>query len=350
MKRKETDPNKQDFYKLIFFTKTKLGGYYRYKDIFQIYPIVGKGFPQNDVQEHFPNYIEILITPEDNVTVQTPYPEMDNFISKFAPSVIKQDLILNLLTTCTNHLFFRYESKGLWALPIPTKKPKEIRSDLESEWCLPVYGSKATGENNVIINFTDLSHLKPIEKKLFTKYYFDISPDVYYADSIKMPSIIHGFFLSYFNLESQLKLVVNTAMYHLKNGVELSESKKSLSLISLFTSLETMVNLENKEFKPTQCDSCGQKKYSVAKKFRDFLTKYVSHHPESKSKFNKLYSLRSKIVHTGKTLKSEFLYSEASQEIKEEEKLKITEVIQYCRLSIVNWTIQNEIQSRKPKA
>jgi len=340
--------NAEAYHKLIFFTRTELKGTYRFKDQFQIYPIKGDGFPYSEIQEHFPNYLELRITGNDNITIQTPYPEMDGIISRFAPIVIKQDLILSLLTACSNHLFFRYDNTtGSWALPVTSSNPDDY-IDSESIWCIPIYGSKKMSENNVIIKFTDLSKFEKIQFINYRDYYMNgIDPDKNYSGPIKFVNIIDAFLISYYNLENEIKLIINQAMYHLKNGVELAESKKSLSLLSLFTALETMVNLEYREFKAEKCEACGQEKFKVSKKFRDFLTKYVANNPSSKAKFNKLYSLRSKIVHTGEILNSEFLFSDSSQDKFNEEKLKIIEVIQFCRLSIVNWITQHQIKKQE---
>lgn len=335
------------YHKLIFFTRTELKGAFLYKDIFQIYPINGEGFPYSKIQKHFPNYIELKTSPEDNLNIQTTFPELDELLSGIAPAIVKQDLILNLLTTCSNHLFFRYEYPNeTWALPIKSSNPDDYQ-DAESVWCYPVYGSKTTSENNLIFEYSDISIFNKIDLIKFSEYFFkDVDPDKEYSGPVKFVSIIDAFLLSFFNLEKDFKPIVNQAMYHLKNGVELAESKKTLSLLSLFTSLETMVNLEHRDFKVENCENCGQQKFKISKKFRDFLSKYVSNHPQSKSKFNKLYSLRSKIVHSGEILNSEFLYSEVSPETKNEENLKISEIIQICRLSIVNWVTQHQIKKQ----
>lgn len=335
------------YYKFIFFTRTELKGAFSYNNIFQIYPILGEGYPHSKIQKHFPNYIELRTTEEDSLNIQSPYPELDELISEFAPAITKQDLILNLLTTCSNHLFFKYENPiGTWALPIVSSNVNDY-SGAESIWCYPVYGSKKTSENNVIIKYTDTSKFAKIEQVNFRDYFVkDIDPDKEYSGPIKFVSIIDSFLLSFFNLENEFKPIVNQAMYHLKNGVELADSKKTLCLLSLFTSLETMVNLEHRDFSVENCETCGQQKFKISKKFRDYLSKYVSNHPKSKTKFNKLYSLRSKIVHSGEILNSEFLYSEASQETKDEENLKIAEVIQICRLSIINWVTHHQMKKQ----
>ena len=57
-----------------------------------------------------------------------------------------------------------------------------------------------------------------------------------------------------------------------------------------------------------KCEECGQQKYGVSRKFREYLLKYIGDSPNNKRKFNNYYSLRSKIVHTGRQLKTELLF------------------------------------------
>lgn len=330
----------RQYHKFIFFTRTKLERTFKYQDHFQIFPIQEEGIPNVKIQKHFPNYIEFYTDESDNVKLQTPYPDMDSLLSGFAAPVVKQDLFLSLLTTCSNHLFFRYEDfTGNWGLAIKSENPEDYK-DEESKWCIPIYGAKVLQGKNTIIKYSNIE-LDEVEIIRFADYFFgSIDPDENYSGPIKFPSIIKLFLDCYFELEEDDRIQINNAIHHLKTGIELSRIRKTISLISLFTSLETMVTIENRDFKPNQCETCGQLKFAVSKKFRNYLTKYVSNQKESKSKFNKLYSLRSKIVHTGSPLKSELLYSEISNQKREEEELKIKEVIQICRLSIINWVIQ----------
>lgn len=343
-------PKKMNFHKHIFFTRSPLDGKYQFDGLFQIYPISLTGMPVSEQQKHFPCYIEFFTTKEDNVNLQTPYPEANELMSGMAAPLVKQDLFLSLLTTCTNHYFFRYEDfTGMWGFSIDDVKEdrdKNIESPIKCTWFVPSYGNSAIKENKVIIKFSELNIPNAKEVRFADYFMGTISHDEYFSDPITFPSIIKMFVASYLISEDDIKIEINNAMLHLNRGVELYKTRKTLSLISLFTSLETMVNLENRDFKAPRCETCNQLRYSVSKKFRDFLLKYVSRVDESKRKFNKLYSLRSKIIHTGKTLDSELLFNEVSQEKIKSEDLQLREVIQICRLSIVNWVIQNIMNSR----
>ena len=60
---------------------------------------------------------------------------------------------------------------------------------------------------------------------------------------------------------------------------------------------------------------------------------------ENKAKFNQYYSLRSKIVHTGKHMISEKLFSEISKADRDTDFLTQIEVIQLSKLAITNWLL-----------
>ena len=329
------------FYRYIFFTRAPLQGYFRCDDLFQVYPVQIEGTPDSSIKKHFANFIEFYTTEEDNVKLETPYPEMDDIISRNAPPIIKQDMFLSILTTGTNHLFFRYEDfTGFWGISVFSENSEDY-AGLSSKWCFPFYGSDELVGTNVIHEFSEL-HMEPVERVRHTGYFFGgISPDKEYSRAITIPTNLKAFIEAYFLLRPDDRIIINNAMLHLKNGVELRDAKKTLALLSLFTCLETMVDLETKGFDPKRCESCNQLVFSISKRFRDFLTKYVSSHKTNKRKFNDLYSLRSKIVHTGKTLKSERLFAEIPQEERKSEELQVIEVAQICRVAITNWVIKN---------
>jgi len=50
-----------EFQKTIIFTKTPLAGYFRYSDLFQIYPADLEKMPESTFQEHYPVILEYRI-------------------------------------------------------------------------------------------------------------------------------------------------------------------------------------------------------------------------------------------------------------------------------------------------
>ncbi|NVN94653.1 MAG: hypothetical protein HXX18_05145 [Bacteroidetes bacterium] len=73
------------------------------------------------------------------------------------------------------------------------------------------------------------------------------------------------------------------------------------------------------------------------------LLKYIGNNQNNKRKFNALYGLRSKIIHTGMNFKSENLWSDLPKEEKKKELISQLEVILLSKMSIINWLITNNI-------
>ena len=124
-------------------------------------------------------------------------------------------------------------------------------------------------------------------------------------------------------------------------AAEILFTKRTLALLSSFTAVETMVNLEYRDQAAEKCTVCGQLRFSIAKKFREYLSKYIGDSAENKKKFNTYYSLRSKIVHTGMRLKSEVLFADHPKEALDSEYIQRLEILQMGKLAIANWLIKN---------
>ena len=92
----------------------------------------------------------------------------------------------------------------------------------------------------------------------------------------------------------------DTAMNHLYTSMELHSKRKTTAMISAFTAIETMMNYEYRAVKPEHCDTCGQLDNTKSPNvFRNFLMKYTGTSDANRKTFNQLYSLRSKVIHTG---------------------------------------------------
>ena len=131
----------KSFRKSIFFIKAPLGGFYRYKDVFQIYPADLEGMPNSKLQRHLPNIIEYLTFPEEKLSFSFSDGDDDDeymagLRSLTATTITKQEKILNLLSTFTNNQFFRQANpEGMWGMPILSNEPGVDADSWESKWC-----------------------------------------------------------------------------------------------------------------------------------------------------------------------------------------------------------------------
>jgi hypothetical protein len=317
-----------------------LGGHYRYKDYFQVFPADFENLPKSTHQSHFPNVIEFWTSDEEKINISIESELLRETYSDTATMFVKLDKILSLLSVFTNNLFFRYtDTIGNWAVPLLTDNLEEETNDIATKWCLPWFHFKYLKNEIPTNSFSDLNSNEI--KKVQHKHYFMLKPNIDFDSrkTIELPITIDELFDIYFSLSKENIVYLENATSYVVSAMELINTKKTLSLLGSFTAMETMVNLEFKDVASEKCEKCGQLKYSVSKKFREFLLKYIGDSAQNKKKFNSYYSLRSKIVHGGQQLKTEMLYSNIPREERLVEHLTRLEILQMGKLAIINWLL-----------
>lgn len=306
--------------------------------------------PKSNLQEHYPVILEYYIEDDEIIEPKKVDEGLRDLRTLTASTLTKQDEILNLLTLFTNHLFFRYyDLTGTWGMPILKDDAGEEANKWSSKWNMKMFHWPELPKQLKIQEFTELEQkYKLVEIIKFWEYY-ERNPnyDNQSGTVITFPNNIFLGLDSYYSLDKNVKLIVDTAISHSASAMELRQHKKTLSIISAFTAIETMVNYENRDFEPLKCDSCSQLQFKVSKKYRDYLLKYIGDNSNNKKKFNALYGLRSKIVHTGMKLKTESLWNGLEQEEKDEEFIKQLEVILLSKLGIINWLLKNNNAQQK---
>lgn len=336
---------KKTFHKTIVFTKVPLKGFFRYEDMFQIYPLDLPNMPFSKLQPHFPLVLEYWTSLEDKIEVETAFEELKESFSQNATSSTKQDRILSLLSLFTNHLFFRYtDFEGVWGMPILDDNPGYEAELWATKWIMT--GGFTWPEMAGHFHISDFTAplVNEVQYLPHKAYYAD-NPncDTDHLKEILFPEIIFVGLAVYFSLPNELKSIVDSAVYYSVSAMEIYAKKKTLSLLASFTAMETMVNLEFRDVKSEKCEQCGQLKYGVVRKYREYLLKYIGDTPHNKKKFNAYYSLRSKIVHTGEKLKTEHLYHNLPEEERQKEYLTRIEILQIGKLALINWLIKNAI-------
>ncbi len=337
------------FHRAIFFTKIPLVGHYKFKDIFQIFPYDLKNIQTEIFYKHYPNILEfwstdeeITITPnlDDIFELSNEFEYEKLFFNSIPISLSKQDKILALLTTFTNNHFFRYSDiEGFWGIPNFREIKNEVPDSWTSKWCEKMYLTPEVQKQFKIEEFT--IHGYNEINKIKQKEYFLNDPNIDFDSNkeIILPDTIDQLFENYYSLDPKTAFIINAATQYINNAIEFKDSRKTLSLLVSFIAMETMVNLEYKDEKSIPCPKCTQEIYSVCRKFREYLLKYLGDTAYNKKKFNKYYNLRSKIVHTGRQLETESLFSEVPDSIKDNEFLTRIEIIQISKLAIINWLL-----------
>ena len=332
----------KEFHRAIFFTKAPLGGHYRYKDLFQIFPCDMENMPISKAQKHHPNILEYWTIDDEIIKSPIEFEGLQDIFDKTATQLTKQDRILTLLSTFTNNLFFRYtDLSGTWGMPLLTDDPGEEANTWSSKWCLKMYHSPDLPRQFKIDKFSDqkIHDIERIPHRMFYTYEPDLDSDS--QKVITFPITIDHLFNAYYSLEPTIASYIDTACSYIVSAIELHNTRKTLSLLSSFTSMETMVNLEYKNVEGEKCESCGQLKYGVSRKFREYLLKYIGDSPNNKKKFNNYYSIRSRIVHTGRQLKTELLFADVPEDDRQSELITRVGILQFGKLSITNWLLAN---------
>ena len=84
----------KEFHRAIFFTKAPLGGHYRYKDLFQIFPCDMENMPISKAQKHHPNILEYWTIDDEIIKSPIEFEGLQDIFDKTATQLTKQDRIL----------------------------------------------------------------------------------------------------------------------------------------------------------------------------------------------------------------------------------------------------------------
>ena len=158
------------------------------------------------------------------------------------------------------------------------------------------------------------------------KEYFTINSNIESNSQIKIPCYLDCVLDKYYSLEKEKRKSVLQCLGLLSEGIELFDSKRSVSLLSIISSIEGIAKLDDKfhKFKPT-------------KRFLEYLKCYVA--GKSEDKFRKYYLKRCEITHEGILFLSDYdLYSDINKQ--DNDYLFRLEVMQVARFALFNWLMR----------
>ena len=337
----------KEYHKIIIFTKTPLKAFFKFEDKFQIYPLDEYYLGDSKNYKHYPIILEFKVHPENIIKPTLSYDGIEDLVSQddineTATIQTTRDKIINLLNLFSTFKFFCYKkSEGSWILPYKEGMTKEEMKNVKSsEFCFSYFFHKEI--NNFDINeFTNVSEkFKAIEVVEYSEYYQD-GPNYDYDSSkgIRLPNNILYGLKGYYNLNLEEQKVMDSAIKYSVLCMELMEEKTTLAILSAFTSIETVMNFYYKDFKPENCPECSQPRYKISKRYIDFLLNFIGDGDGFKRRFSNLYSLRSKIVHTGFSFETEQFWNELNDQEKESEIITILEILMLSKLSVINYLI-----------
>ncbi len=284
------------FERVTIFTTKPVIGQYRFKDKFQIYPSRRK--PKQNGRFFYPLIIEISFLQQGEHYFRYGIPFGNDQLTK---QIIEAQ---HLLSVVTQFFFFNH---------IKAKKPIKMFMNKSCEL---------------------------IEKGKVNRYQ-DKALDDRNVANVVVPEFMDSILENYYSLPKDILLTFRKACYLFYCGVELRSTNPSLSFASFVSAIETLIAF--KATKPERCKDCGQPKYRLSASFREFILTFGYNGKESaitKKFINKLYSYRSKILHTGQLLLGDMFWhsvEEKNMDKEWEESFLHKDLLGVTRVCLINW-------------
>ena len=340
------------YYSNIIFTTSPITGHYRYSDLFQIYPIPFEDKLQFDKATHFPVIIEYWIDENEKKKVSNPmFDGIEEFISTSTLQNNWLYLLTRLLTVFTNHRFFLYDTERAWFFPLNT----QITDATPSNWGFKCYHYEGLIKKINISSFSKIELPEITRVKHLTYFQYPNIDD--HTVDVTLSEHTDLLFKAYQMLTIEERKYFDAAITLICNGQDLKYKMKSIAYLSFISSIETMSALQFKEKQDDikfQCDSCKLIKSSpytcpecnnpiwgISQQFKQYLSMYLSTDPKLNSVLNKIYGIRSKIVHSGQLLLGDAFIDWDKQDQQNKEFDTLLSLMQYSKLSICNWLILN---------
>ncbi len=346
-------------YRSIIFSKSQLKTQLKFGDYFQIYPCDFKKAPASPYCSDFPLVIEYYVDEVPEVKLPDELQELSTWVHESTQKINQLNRLLRLLSVLTNHRFFIIEESGYkWGKALPDLKlnenEKEAFNSSSSQTFSPGFYYPSIADDLCITDFSEQKF--PVAVLIeHTKYYRRVPSDDRDID-INFPNTIYQSVDKYFSLDNNRKKVANSVNHLICNGIEIKDKMKSLSFLSFVSAIETIVNYEFKkkndviEFECNDCQTiktsqftcpkCQRPIWGVKTKFKEFLKTYVSGTPKSIEKYNKIYNLRSKIVHAGVLLLGDEEIDWGESLNTNEQYTTYYESMQLARESLSNWLLK----------
>ena len=345
------------YYKSIIFSKTKFEEYFKYKDEFQIYPLKSEYLDRVKKYKHHPIVIEFKIEDSEWMSPKKDFSFIGDIFKKedyelLATSMTKLDRLIDLINLFSTNLFFRYKNNdGFWTIPATSDKTEdEIRSIEHSDFLYKFFFLK-NFKNQCIIDDFNNDIAKEFNEIPLVNYndYFSNDPNYDYnvLDTIKFPNVINYGLEGYFDLNAEEKKIIDTSIKYSNICMKNLESETTIGALSAFTSIETLMNFYYKDFKPENCKECGQSRYSIAKRYTDFLLYFVGESDDLKKEYKKLYTFRSKIVHTGFSFATENLWHDMEEEKADDETIRKLQIMMVNKRLIINYLSLTKLEKKE---
>ena len=336
------------FCRSVVFSNAPLFKAFRYRDVFQLVPFFYfKDAPFSRYAYHFPIFIEYKVdggreeplATESELRKRGIPEEVIKLGRKIPYQTRVRKEILNLLTALTNFHFFEYDSVcNCWGIQMPEKAIESLTNEEQdkynnqkSNWIIRGYTYPKIAEDLKVSQLTECTEYYEASEDLWE--YFTVNPELDSNHEIKIPVFLDSVIDNYYSLVTEERKVVRHCIGLLNEGIELFNTKRSVSLLSIVSSIEGMAKLDLNKY------GKGEKN-GPTERFIKYLKTYVAR--QSEEKYRLYYKKRCDITHEGVLFLGDVdLYGDLQQQ--NEDWLLRLEILQAARIAMFNWL------RRKPK-
>jgi len=252
----------------------------------------------------------------------------------------------NLLTSLSNHIFFKYNGEQKCFLA----NDKEV-DKFTAQWGQVFYNFPSlVGDCNELSDVDGYEKIKKIKVQQYKKksresYCYSEDEG---ANDITFPADLDALFDKYFNLNNDDMGKFYTACKLYNQALELETTHSSLSLVASAMAIEALLNNEVEKYKCgheksiEQCENeeCKIPIYGLNSRFKQFFLEYAADSPVMEKFAGKFYKFRSGIAHGG-LLRDDLHDSGFYAGDNDEEQAFRGESLSITNHLLINWLVKN---------
>lgn len=319
----------ETFRSFIMLTNAKVTGKYKYRDKFQVLPAPSH-FPQAPYTEALhPCLLEVKynFTPDPNKKKYETIDIPDWIQRKDHEAKIIHE-IKTLFSLFSLSKFIDMQGNHGWTIG------SEGSSAMESEWRQITYCVRE--HHHEISEFTK-STLPKVDE-INTEKFFTFGTR-YAGTDFSIPDIFDEILDTYYSLGQDDKIALLKSATLFSNAKKIYQISPSISFACFVSSIESLVGYIHKDVKIENCKECSTPRYSVTRKFTDFLRRYTSDSSEFIKFYRDSYSKRSRILHAGDLFFGE--HEPINWDERDWQSHHMTFGIErICRIAITNWLLE----------
>lgn len=327
-------------FKTIIFSDAPVLKGFRYRDRFQLVPFFYSGAaPMSKYAKHFPAFLEYEAEKmEEELSFESELKERGVSADvikngRYIPNQerVKRE-ILQLLTCLTNYHFFSYDSSvAIWGVQLPSDNlddisPKELAQldDAKSKWTLGCYRYPEMKKDLTINRYTQVFDYYDTSS---TTDYYTNNPGAWLTPELSFPQYIEFCLDRYYASDEDVYKKIKHCLGLLADGIALFDTKRSVSLLSIVSSIEGMALMDYVMYGET-------KGLGAKNRFTRYLRRYVA--GKSTEKYEQYYAKRCSITHEGELFIGDLdVFSNPEEQHKD--LLLRLEIMQVARLALYHW-------------